>query len=424
MLVILAGILAVVGATLPFYTFPSGQELEVFDRGLFPTATLVTLLCAALALEALVQLFAPRPLASPFLNFSWEQVRLASATVCVLLVVSYLVQERAGADLGSGYVLDAIAAVTLFAGGVLTRRDELRRSPAAEEEADDAVTPLTLPARPSLDEWIEGPEIRAVLADDDATDEVEPASAEVHLLEQARIEQERIEAARIEAARIEAVRLEADRLGAERAAAARLEAERIEAARAAAEAARAEAERIAALRAAATRAKAEVAAQRSADAKAASEAERAAFAAEHARSPAGRGPEPMSVNGPEATGAGAEPAIELVVVPASQPTKEGSGRTRQPSQRRSRTAAARKTSTSTRKRSSTAASSAGGSSTTRSASTRKASATPRKRTRSRPESDGHDGDEPREHEHAQQSDPDPAQDDAGDGHPPSRRRSS
>jgi hypothetical protein len=128
----LAGLAALLGSFLPFYTFSGGVDATVWSRGLFPTATLIPLLGFAVGLEALFVLLRGHEPRSPFLNFTWEQVRLAVGAVMILLALSYLVQDRAGGTLGVGYLVLSLSALATFGGGVMTRRVQLTRAPGEE----------------------------------------------------------------------------------------------------------------------------------------------------------------------------------------------------------------------------------------------------------------------------------------------------
>ncbi len=140
LLLTLAGLAALLGSFLPFYTYTSGVDVTVWSRGLFPTAALVPLLGFAIGVEALFVLFRGHEPRSPFLNFSWEQARMAVGAFMILLVLSYLLQDRAGGSLGLGYLILSLSALATFAGGVMTRRAQLARTPG-EQERDQQVTP-------------------------------------------------------------------------------------------------------------------------------------------------------------------------------------------------------------------------------------------------------------------------------------------
>jgi hypothetical protein len=121
LVLVLAGVCALIGSLLPFYTFADGN-LTVWHRGLFPIATLIPLLCVALGAEALVELLVRRELESPFLNFSWQQARFVGAAFAIVLALGYSVQYRAGGGLGSGYLIVTLAALAALAGAVMTER--------------------------------------------------------------------------------------------------------------------------------------------------------------------------------------------------------------------------------------------------------------------------------------------------------------
>jgi hypothetical protein len=140
----LAGLAAILGSFLPFYTFTGDVSVTVWSRGLFPTATLIPVLGFAIGVEALFVLIRGHEPRSPFLNFTWEQVRLAVGAFMILLALSYIVQDRAGGTLGLGYLALSISALATFAGGVMTRRAELARAPgekAPEREARSVFRP-------------------------------------------------------------------------------------------------------------------------------------------------------------------------------------------------------------------------------------------------------------------------------------------
>ena len=133
------------GSFLPFYTFAGDVNVTVWSRGLFPTATLIPLLGFAIGLEALFVLIRGHEPRSPFLNFTWEQVRLAVGAFMILLALSYIVQDRAGGTLGLGYLVLSLSALATFAGGVMTRRAELARAPG-EQPAEREARPVFRPA--------------------------------------------------------------------------------------------------------------------------------------------------------------------------------------------------------------------------------------------------------------------------------------
>jgi hypothetical protein len=124
----LAGFAALLGSFLPFYTYAEGVDVTVWSRGLFPTAALIPLLGFVIGLQALFVLVVGHEPRSPFLNFTWEQVRLAAGAFMILLALSYLLQDRAGGNLGSGYLVLSLASLVTFAGGVMTRRAYLARA--------------------------------------------------------------------------------------------------------------------------------------------------------------------------------------------------------------------------------------------------------------------------------------------------------
>ena len=145
LLLALAGLAAAFGAFLPFYTYPNGIDVTVWSRGLFPTAALIPLVGVAVGAEAVFVLVRGHEPRSPFLNFTWEQVRLAAGAFMILLTLSYLLQDRAGGTLGTGYALLAVSALATFAGGVLTRRAQLARAAEnAEEREPRPVIGLTI----------------------------------------------------------------------------------------------------------------------------------------------------------------------------------------------------------------------------------------------------------------------------------------
>lgn len=132
----LAGIAAAVGSFLPFYTFSGELDLTVWNRSLFPTATLIPVLIFAIGLEAIFVLLMGHEPRSPFLNFTWSQARLAGSAFAMVLALAYLVQGRAGASLGRGYIVVSLSALAAFAGAVMTRRAELVREPEEIVEAE------------------------------------------------------------------------------------------------------------------------------------------------------------------------------------------------------------------------------------------------------------------------------------------------
>jgi len=142
-----AGVASLIGSFFPFYSFGRGVELTVWSRSLFPTATLIPALVFGIGLEALFVLLMGREPRSPFLSFTWSQARLAGSAFAIALSLSYLVQGRAGGDLGSGYVILSLSSLASFAGAVVTRRTELARG--IEEE----ITPAEHPWRAAFVRW-------------------------------------------------------------------------------------------------------------------------------------------------------------------------------------------------------------------------------------------------------------------------------
>jgi hypothetical protein len=142
----LAGIAALIGSFLPFYTFGGTVELTVWNRTLFPTATLIPLLVFGIGLEGLFVLLMGHEPRSPFLSFTWTQARLAGAAFAIVLSLSYLVQGRAGGDLGSGYLIMSLATLASFAGAVMTRRAALARG-------REQITPAEHPWRAAFLRW-------------------------------------------------------------------------------------------------------------------------------------------------------------------------------------------------------------------------------------------------------------------------------
>jgi hypothetical protein len=143
----IAGIAALIGSFLPFYTFGRGVELTVWNRSLFPTATLIPLLVFGIGLEGLFVLLMGYEPRSPFLSFTWSQARLAGTAFAIVLALSYLVQGRAGGSLGSGYVILSLSAVASFAGAVVTRRAELARG------REEITVPAEHPWRAAFLRW-------------------------------------------------------------------------------------------------------------------------------------------------------------------------------------------------------------------------------------------------------------------------------
>ena len=127
LVLVLAAIAVAIGSFLPFYKFSDSIELTVWNRNLFPTATLIPVLVVLIGLEALFVLVVGHEPRSPFLNFTWSQARLAGSAFAIVLALSFLVQGRAGADLGSGYLVLSLSSLAAFAGAVMTRRAELAR---------------------------------------------------------------------------------------------------------------------------------------------------------------------------------------------------------------------------------------------------------------------------------------------------------
>jgi hypothetical protein len=144
-LLTLAGLAALLGSFLPFYTFPRGVDVTVWSRGLFPTAALIPVLGVLIGAQALFVLIRGHEPRSPFLNFTWEQVRLGVGAFMILLALSYLLQDRAGGTLGVGYLILSLSSLATFAGGVMTRRVQLARAPGEKPPAREP-RPLLKPA--------------------------------------------------------------------------------------------------------------------------------------------------------------------------------------------------------------------------------------------------------------------------------------
>jgi hypothetical protein len=353
-----AGLLAIVGAVLPYYSFPSGATATVWSRGLFPTATIAVVLCVVLGIEAAAELAAGRGLPSPLLNFSWEQVRLVCGTFATVLALAYLVQGRAGADLGAGYSLVAAASVVLLAGGVLSRRRELAQAPRRSRRVEVAAD-VEAAGVVADDDWLDDPELLALLADDGESATVTPVTPMTPMAPVADpVEREPEPAAEpVAATEIAPV---------------------------------------------ATAPVPEPGSEPEAAPVAATELVPVATATVHEPEPE-PAPAPEPEPEPEPDREPAAPSISLAVVPAA-----GNG-TATPRKRTPRKATASRKTTATRK------------ATTRKSTTRKATstrkATPtRTRRRTAKRSDGEHGEEPDHDAQPEQPDADPAQHDAGDGH--------
>jgi hypothetical protein len=127
LVLVLAGIAAGIGSFLPFYTYDGGVDLTVWNRSLFPTATLIPVFVVLIGLEALFVLLMGHEPRSPFLNLTWSQARLAGSAFAILLALAFLVQGRAGGNLGSGYAILSLSTLASYSGAVLARRAELGR---------------------------------------------------------------------------------------------------------------------------------------------------------------------------------------------------------------------------------------------------------------------------------------------------------
>jgi hypothetical protein len=245
LLLALAGLAAVFGAFLPFYTYANGIDVTVWSRGLFPTAALIPLLGFAVSVEAVVVLLRGHEPRSAFLNFTWEQVRLAVGAFMILLTLSYLLQDRAGGSLGLGYVLLSVSSLATFGGGVLTRRAQLARVPGEEvpaAEQREVIRPALASVSRASGDLVKnmadrGRHMRVRLAER----REERAAARQEAGEKAAAQRAEMQA---EAAKAAAERAAAEKVAAEEAAAARAAAEKAAAAAAAAATAKAAAEQV------------------------------------------------------------------------------------------------------------------------------------------------------------------------------------
>jgi hypothetical protein len=125
LMILASGAVALVGSLLPFYRFDSGARLTVWQRGLFPTATLIAIVCILASLEIVVSILTGRQLPSPALSFTWEQINLAIGCFATVVTLAYLLQYRAGGRLGTGYFMLLGASLGTLTGAILSERARL-----------------------------------------------------------------------------------------------------------------------------------------------------------------------------------------------------------------------------------------------------------------------------------------------------------
>jgi hypothetical protein len=127
--IVASGAVALVFSFFPWYTLGS-NHIGAWGPTLFPLATLVPILGALMAVEVLVDKLSVVSLPARVGDFTWEQLHLVAAVGAAVIVVCYLLVNRAGLSLGFGFYLDMLAAVGLVVGAVMIRRERGRRGPS------------------------------------------------------------------------------------------------------------------------------------------------------------------------------------------------------------------------------------------------------------------------------------------------------
>jgi hypothetical protein len=135
--IMVSGLVALISAFLAWYSAPSvqgfsaGDDLNAFDKGLFPIAAYIPLIGLVMGVQIALAKFANVNFPDRILGFSWPQIHLALGIFAVLLGVGYLLQDIGGYDKGIGLWLALLASIGLVVGAVLLNNEEGDRSTAA-----------------------------------------------------------------------------------------------------------------------------------------------------------------------------------------------------------------------------------------------------------------------------------------------------
>jgi len=125
--IVAAGAVALVFSFFPWYR--SGPfHVSAWGRTLFPLATLVPLLGSLMMGQVLVDKLAGVRLPRRVGDFTWEQVHLVAAIGAVIIVVCYLLVDRAGISFGFGFYFELVAAIALVVGAVMIRKERASAS--------------------------------------------------------------------------------------------------------------------------------------------------------------------------------------------------------------------------------------------------------------------------------------------------------
>ncbi len=128
-LILVGGGLVLIGSFLDFVS--SGSfGVSAWDGDFVPfPVTIIPVLCGvAMAVHIGLTTFASVNLPDKVLGLGWIQIHLALAFQAVALMVTFLIVEKGGADIGIGLWLMLIASILLIVGAVMRERES---APAA-----------------------------------------------------------------------------------------------------------------------------------------------------------------------------------------------------------------------------------------------------------------------------------------------------
>lgn len=123
--ILAAGVVALIASFLPFYSAPSGfggSDLNAWDSGLFPVAWFIALFAVAAAVLVALQKFANMNFGA-VLGFTFTQILIVLGLFAAILGVGYLIVDSGFYDKGIGYWLLLLAGIASLVGAILAMNE-------------------------------------------------------------------------------------------------------------------------------------------------------------------------------------------------------------------------------------------------------------------------------------------------------------
>jgi hypothetical protein len=121
-LIVAGGAGALVGSFLPWME-AFGADVNAWDSGMFPTYTWVGIFGLLAALAVILPKYANVNLPDRILGFTLNQVLLELTFIAALLVLSFLLVDKGGADMGIGFFLSLLGAGAAVAGAWMIQNE-------------------------------------------------------------------------------------------------------------------------------------------------------------------------------------------------------------------------------------------------------------------------------------------------------------